>query len=61
MLKHLSSILFFEIETVDDARISLVVEPLKIELEDTRNEVNKLQELLDNTLRSRVRRLFRRK
>lgn len=61
MLKHLSSILFFEIETVDDVRISLVVEPLKIELEDTRNEVNKLQELLDNTLRSRVRRLFRRK
>lgn len=61
MLKHLSPILFFEIETVDDARISLVVEPLKIELEDTRNEVNKLQELLDNTLRSRVRRLFRRK
>lgn len=61
MLKHLSSILFFEIETVDDARISLVVEPLKIELEDTRNEVNKLQGLLDNTLRSRVRRLFRRK
>lgn len=61
MLKHLSSILFFEIETVDDARISLVVEPLKIELEDTRNEVNKLQELLDNTLRSRVRRLFTRK
>lgn len=61
MLKHLSSILFFEIETVDDARISLVVEPLKIELEDTRNEVNKLQELLENTLRSRVRRLFRRK
>lgn len=38
-----------------------MVEPLKIELEDTRNEVNKLQELLDNTLRSRVRRLFRRK
>ena len=37
-----------------------MVEPLKIELEDTRNEVNKLQGLLDNTLRSSVRRLFRR-
>lgn len=61
MLKHLSSILFFEIETVDDARISSAIESLETELEDARNEVNKLQGLLDNTLRSRVRRLFRRK
>ena len=50
----------FEIETVDDARISSAIESLETELEDTRNEVNKLQGLLDNTLRSRVRRLFRR-